>query len=386
VKKVICGGLLMLAVFILSGCNEGFPDEEMHFGIEEKVRPYAVIVEPPEAAPGETVQVTLLARVPDLNELDISWKVALDYSSGMYETDQVERNYVVPQVPFGVVDGDGFFTQSFLWTVPDSALLVTSDIPEVLVDPVMVHLAEELIGPAAGSPPTRTAVDAWLKSITPEEVASMGLEGRMAIWALADRFASQVRFRTTLQTERIIDVTRNLTVRHTGRLFGPNTNVNPLICDFNVMAVEKEDATQNDLHNSAVPKTVYHFFDSCDRLSTHLEIPFHEDWTYYLTVLFTIQDYSPPFDPSLTVAEGRRFNWYYYRQDKPLSGHQFFATENGDEAEMYDLDGETRIMPDGVGSTFRVVTVGRDHRYEWVMYNATPGVVAAEGVVEFVAP
>ena len=74
-KKVIFGVLLMLSAFLLSSCTEGFPDEEMHFGIEDKVRPYAVIIEPPEAAPGDVVEVTFLARVPDQSDLDITWHI-----------------------------------------------------------------------------------------------------------------------------------------------------------------------------------------------------------------------------------------------------------------------------------------------------------------------
>lgn len=386
VKKIIFGVLLMLSAFLLSSCTEGFPDEEMHFGIEDKVRPYAVIIEPPEAAPGDVVEVTFLARVPDQSDLDITWKVALDFSNGIYETDEVEDNFVSPNVPLAVVDADGFLTQTFTWQIPDDALLLSSDIPEVLVDPATVFLAEELLGSAGRPVPTKGDVNSWLSNLTDNDVDNMSEEKRLATWALADRFASQIRFRCALQTERAIDVTRNLTIRHTARLNGPNANINPHLQFFEVVALEVEDAVESDLFNPEIPQTVYPFFRSGSLLSRDVQVPLHENWTYYLNVSFTIQNYTPPFDPYLTVAEARSHRWYYYRQDDPRSEHQFLVTEDGDETEMFNLEETVRIMPDGVGSTFRVVTVGRDPRFEWVSYNAVPGLVAEEGTVEFVEP
>jgi len=386
VKHLTPAVLLTLALASLSGCGDGFPDEEMHFGLEDKARPFAVVIEPPEAAPGETVTVTLLAQTPDPDELDITWRVALDYDLGLYETDEVERNYRDLPSPLFTADQDGFVSQTFAWTVPDSALLYSSALPEVLTDPAMVFLAEELIGEAAGSPPTRSAVDAWLKARTPAELALMDPLEREAVWALADRFACQVRFRGTLHTGRVIDVTRNLTIRHTGRLHGPNANANAQVMEFTVGAVEKIDATKEDLLDPNLVVHWYNFILWGERVADRRRVPIHDDWTYYVRVRYSPQDYTSPFDPTLIVSEGTRYNWYYYRQDAPQSGHPLFLTEDGDAAEMWDLGKDSRIQPDGPGSTFRLVTAVRDFRDDWVMYHAVSGTGVEEGIVEFVSP
>jgi hypothetical protein len=386
VKYLSYAIVVIIAGIGLSGCADGFPDEEMHFGIEDKVRPYAVLIEPAEAAPGETVQVTLLARAPEPDELDITWRVALDFNRGLYETDEVERNYRDLEVALPVADEDGFLTQTFNWVVPDSALLVSSSLPEILEDPAMVLLAEGLIGPAAGSPPTKSAVDAWLKALTPADLEAMDPMQREATWALADRFACQVRFRTTLLTGRVIDVTRNLTIRHTRRLAGPNTNHNARVTQLTVAAVEKENATRDDLVDPAVPKTNYPFITDGNRVADRVQVPRNNQWTYYLRTEFVREEYSSPFDPTIMVTESSRYQWYYYRQDQPTSGHQFFVNEDGEEAEMWDLDEDARIMPAAVGSVFRIVASVRDSREDWVMYNAVPGSGVEEGIVEFVAP
>lgn len=375
-------GLLWLA-----GCGEGFPDEEMHLGLEQKTRPFTVVVDPPEAAPGQTVQVTLLARTPWPDELDITWRVALDYDLGLYEVDEVERNFRDLEAPLPEADEDGFLTQTFTWTVPDSVLLQTSALPDVLDDPVMVVLAEALLGPEASSPPTRAEVDAWLKSLAAADMAALSPEERQAVWALADRFACQVRLRAALRDDLVLDVTRNLTIRHTARLQGPNANTNARVRDFAVVALAKRDAPESDIGNSSVEQTLYRFLDQDgEMVADRVQVPLHENWTYYLTTDFDSQHYTSPFDPSLVLPEDGTHRWYYYRQDAPGSGHQFFVTEDGDEAQMWDLDERARIMPAGAGSVFRVVSVIRDARSEWVMYHAVPGTGFAEGVVEFVAP
>lgn len=385
-NKIIMSLLLLPILAGLNACSDGFPDEEMHFGIEDKVRPYAVIIEPPEAAPGDTVQVTLLAQTPHPDELDISWRVALDYSIGLYETDEVERNYRGIDVPFPETDADGFMTQTFQWVVPDSALLFSSDIPEILDDPAMVFLAEELMGPEAGSPPTKSAVNAWLGALTWDDMNDMSSQEREATWALADRFACQVRFRAVLRTGATVDVTRNLTIRYTNKLEGDNTNTNSLVRHLYVVAVEKQDAIMEDLYDENIPQLGYFFIGVYERQNDQVQVPYHADWTYFMVNRFTVQYYTPPFDPTLVVWESTINHWYYYRQDQPLSDHHFFVEEDGGDAEMNDLDGIVRIMPDGVGSIFRVVATVRDLRYEWITYNAVPGQVAEEGIVEFVAP
>ncbi len=385
-KVILWGIVLLSAVAGLSACTDGFPDEQMHLGNEDKVRPFAVIIDPPDVAPGDTVQVSLLAQISDPDALDITWRVALDYSDGLYQADEIERNYRDIEVPFPVTDEDGFLKHTFQWVVPDSAILWASDIPEVLDDPAMVLLAEELIGPEAGSPPTKSAVNAWLNELTPQDFIDMSPLEQEATWALADRFAIQVRFRAALRTDRMVDVTRNLTIRYTRKFSGPNTNENEDIRHYFVVAVEKENAPVEDIYNEDIPQTGHFFISNANRISDLVQVPYHATWTYYMVSLYTVQSYFAPFDPGVEITEGTLDQWYYYRQDQPFSDHQFFVDEDGDGVEMFELDAVVRIMPDGAGSRFRVVASLRDHRLDWVSYNAAPGQVVEEGIVEFVAP
>lgn len=378
--------VLLLATLLVAGCGDNFPDEEMHLGLEDKVRPYAIQLDRPDAAPGDPVVVTLLAQTPDPDELDVSWQVALDFDRGLYEADEVERRIV--EIPAGLptADADGFLTDDFTWNVPDSVLLWSSAIPEVLTDPATVALAEQLIGPAAGSPPRKSAVDAWLRALDAPDVQAMDPELREAVWALADRFACQVRLRATLRTDITVDVTRNLTVRHTRRLGGPNTNANARIVRFGVVALNKRDAERDDIDDPGVEQTLYEFVRDGVTLTDRVQVPVRSGWTYYAVAGFAGDEYTSPFDYAGILQETGEFRWYYYRQDAPRAGHHLFVKEDGEEAEMWDLDAEARMKPPGAGAVYRLVVVVRDERPEWRSYHAVPGSDVSTGIVEFVSP
>lgn len=379
--------LLPMLAGLLAGCGEGFPDQEMHLGLDDKVRPYAVLIEPPEASPGDTVRVTLQARAPQPDELDITWRVALDYSLGLYGVDEVERNLRPLAPPPPVVDEDGFLTQTFAWVVPDSALLYSSAVPAVIEDPSLAVLGGLLAGAGFGLPPRKDEADAWLRTLDAEEVRAMEPATRQATRGLTDRFACAVRFRATLRTDVVVEVTRNLTIRHTRRLEGPNLNRNPTLRYWNLAAIEKRDAGEGDLTDPDLTVHRLLFLDmNGARVADVITVPFHDDWTYYLTASSSGDEYTSPWNPEFVTTELARYRWYYYRQDAPTAAHQFFVTDEGDEAEMWNLTGSVRIVPDGVGSTFRVVTVVRDYRDEWESFQASPGMALAEGVVAFTSP
>jgi hypothetical protein len=277
-------------------------------------------------------------------------------------------------------------TQTFTFTIPDSVHLWTSAIPDVLVDETMIALAEHLIGPAAGSPPRKEAVDAWLKDLTPADLAAMDPADAQAALALADRFACHVRFRARLRTDITVDVTRNVTVRHTRRLGGANTNENAEVVDFGVVALDKRDAKPKDIDDPGVARTWYRFVENGVRVADRVDVPVDGNWTYYASVRFAPEYFTSPYEYEEPIPESGSYRWYYFRQDAPRSGHHFYVNEDGEETEMYELDEDARIMPAGAGSRFRLVAVVRDERPDWELYHATNGSAAVEGVVAFVDP
>ncbi len=364
----------MLALFC--GCGEGFPDEEMHLGLEDKLRPYAVVCEPPEAAPGETVTVTLRYHALRPAAVDPSWRVVLDYDEGLYEADETERRHVVlAGLPAPTADAQGFAVQSFTYTVPDSALLWSSAIPAVLTDEVMVALTTAL-----GLPPAKDAVAAYLADLTGDDLAAMPSEQAAAVQRLADVFAVQLRLRATLVDGLTVDVTRNLTVRHSRRLGSSNANANAAIDRFVVGSVPIVDLDLDQLADHAEEITWHEF-------NAHGEAHVVVDpgRTYFARVRFAPESYTSPYDLARDLVEQGNYRWFYYRLDAPGSGHQLLADDEGEEAESWDLDEDVRLLPPGGESRFRLTAVVRDERVEWARYHAVPGQSVVTGEVVFEA-
>ncbi|PID78656.1 hypothetical protein CSB20_14080 [bacterium DOLZORAL124_64_63] len=371
--------LLPLTPLLLTACSDSFPDEEMHLGLEDKIRPYAITLEPPEASPGETVQVTLHAHVPPGKSVDIHWQVALDYDNGLYEADEIERQVLpVGQNAQSAYSGT-MLRQWFTWTVPDSVARVSSAVPDVLTDPVLVALAQLVVGPDAGDPPTRAGVETWLASRDPSVPLSPEEE------ALVDRFSCAVRFRATMETrDRAVDVTRNLTVRHSRRLGSTQVNTNNTENSRLVVALEKADARSADLEDPAVVAHEYPLVPAQPPVPQ--TIPFHPDWTYFLVESFALQDYNAPFEPGLVVSEELEGRWYYYRHDDPAAPEAFLRNDEGEEPEMWELDYPIILAPAGPDTRYFLVSVMRDLRRDWVQYFLTPGASVYPSEIQFVTP
>jgi hypothetical protein len=370
------------ALALLTGCGEGFPDEEMHLGLEDKIRPYAVVCEPPEAAPGETVAVTLRYFAPRPAAVVPAWRVVLDYDQGLYEADETERRHAeLGALPAPVADGQGFVTQSFAYTVPDSTLLWSSGIPEVLTDEVMLALTE-----AAGLPPSKGAVAAYLAALTSDDLAAMDPAARGVAQRLADVFACQIRLRATLADGMTVDVTRNLTVRHSRRLGSANANANAAITRFVIGSVPVVDLDLGQLEAHAAEITWHEFDGTSPEGLPEARVPADPGRTYFARVRFMPELYTSPYDAARALEEQGTYRWFTFRLDAPGSGHRLLANDAGEAAEMWDLDEDVRLLPPGGASRFRLATVVRDERIEWARYHAVPGQNVAEGVVVFTAP
>jgi len=379
--------IVLFMPLLLTGCGDSYPDEEMHLGIEDKTRPYSITLDPPEVLPGETVTVTLEYHAARPGQVEESWRVALDYAFGPYEVDEVERRLVaLDDVPAPVVDDQDFMTQTFEYTVPDSVILWSTGIPEVITDAGMLMLIDYLISDQVSDPPLKTEVDQWFRSLTDDDLAAMDPQELMAAQRLADLFACQVRFRVTLDANMTVDVTRNLTVRYSGKLASGNVNANAEITRFAVGMLDKVDIDVSDLDEHEDDIVWFEFDGTSENGWPEARVPNHgNSHTYFIRVRFAPEEYTSPFELDRMLEEQGEYFWYYYRLDAPGSGHYLYADEEGEETEMFELDEDVRLLPPGGNSSYRLVSVVRDVRSEWQQYYATPGATVTVGEVVFEA-
>ena len=360
----------------LTGCSDDFAGEEMRLGTEDKIRPLGVILDPPEAAPGETVEVTLHWYDPRPAATTVAWRVALEYDPGFYGVDPVERRFVdlprAGELPVSTTDqGDGFFFQRFAFTVPDSVILWAPNLASLQDDDLIAELAAVMTPWVDPSP---NAWDEFLGGLDADDLAAMDAGTAQVIRTMADLFAAQIRFRATLEHGATVEVTRNLTVRYSAALGSPNTNESPRIEDWSVVGIPGEDILWSERAQYGDQLEWIPIAEG-DVVSAEVTLAAQPEWTYYLVCESAPQRYTSPYPPAGELDELLSYRWFRFRADDPASEAPFFVRDDGDEADSFDLDEAVRIEPVmGNGPTrYRVCLVIRDERPEWARYQATPG-------------
>lgn len=205
--------ILFLAVMaLLTACTD-FPSRYENID-GNKVRPLAIICEPPEAAPGDTVRISLVCKSEKAYSL--RWKVVLDYGYDLYGRDIIERH---------IVELNSTDT-SFLYVIPDSALLYNTFLRQTFS-----------LDTAASMGLTLEEADALLKIL--DSVPD-------TLLPLIDNFGCKLKLYAEIQSDVEIEAYRYLTVRYSSRFNSPVTNRNPVISWVGLYKVKGKNLNSPD--------------------------------------------------------------------------------------------------------------------------------------------
>lgn len=377
--------------FVLTGCSDGFLTEEMDLDGESTPRPIGIVVEPPEAAPGETVTVSYVWHQPDgatVGASDVAWRIALEYETGQYGPDRIERR-VVTLPPAGVPEelGDGFLRQTFTYTLPDSVLHWAPAWASLSADPLFTAVVDALL-PGVPAGRRQAELADLLLGLSIDDLAGLSPAERDVVMAAADLFGAHVRFHARMVDGIDLDVARTITVRHGGRLGSPNRNGNARLASWSVVGIPRDDADWDD--HDAPPSTWESYPIVGTGRSAGVEpglgaarvgeevpvvvVPRQAGWTYYLVLEALPETHRSPFSGT-TLPETHSQRWYWATPPGSPADHILFVDDDGEETDMGALDETVRLeVPPGSGPTrFRVAVALRDHRPEWERYNASPG-------------
>ena len=247
-------GLLLLAV----SCTN-FPTPFENIEEAQKLRPFAVVCDPPESAPGDTVSVRLYYYNPPGDQPSIHWQISLDYGIDLhgsdFEKDTVSLDSMM--LPGSTPDG-------FRFRVPDSVLLNSTQLGEMASNPSInpLHLAIPVI-------------DSLLRTAAQTGIATPQL------LALADNFSCKLKLRAKMQADISLDVTMLLRVRYSNKLESPNVNVNPTLRWMGIIKVPKANFTAIDSISSSGYALQY-LFNSVHPDSVHDTVTIDSGFTYFV--------------------------------------------------------------------------------------------------------
>ncbi|MFH1843035.1 MAG: hypothetical protein ABIF77_07480, partial [bacterium] len=349
-------------------------------------RPFAIVCEPPDAAPGETVTVTLHCYEPQPSAGEVSWMLVLDYNEDLYGEQAVERRIIdldqLATIDDMVYDNEGLGTLTFEFVVPQNTLLVTSALEDRFTEP-LPDAVRQLFQPAHADYLTRAEIDGFLARVDP---AALDPESLAWVQSVSDRFACQIRLRASLRSGIDLTVTKNLTVRYSSRLGSDNVNQNPTVNWVAVLAVHHSDLEDPDDIGRYVVDTTYVYHRDPARQDT-TPIAVDRNLTYYLQVDHDPVPYLSPLGNLQT--EDHDYNWYFARLYSSNSDRNFYLNETGDDKpDIGELEEIVRFdpPPGPDAKQVRVFVVVRDYRLEWYQYNFVPGAAYVTVPVAFTFP
>jgi hypothetical protein len=220
----------MYAVILALLACTPFPDKYENIVEGQKMRPFGIVCEPPEAAPGDTVTVRLFCYIPPAESPAIHWQVALDYGNDIYGAEYSRRKVSLDSLmlPGGRPD-------NFQFVVPESALLYSSETSLLLQDTVYnsnrysVAAIDSILKQAA---PSREIPAA---ALLPPPLDQMPDLPELVV----DNIACRLQVIAQLRAGISLDVTKLLRVRYSRSFNTSNINKNPVINWMGIVAVRR---------------------------------------------------------------------------------------------------------------------------------------------------
>ncbi len=235
---------IILAAAIMVGCAD-FPEKYDNVIEGQKIRPFAIVLDPPEAAPGDTVHVILKMYDAD-KEYNVDWELGLEYQIDNYDALPVV-NYVLNMEEENMLINQSENGLEFSFVVPtgnQNPLLLSSILPQVI-------LQEEDVDGDVKSQLGNIGVDVNGGDISREDLVeafenNQSLPNELS--PLVDNMVALVQLRAKVRSPGFsLDVTKNLSIRYSNRLesgdFISNVNENPVIDSIAIIRVYHKDIT-----------------------------------------------------------------------------------------------------------------------------------------------
>jgi hypothetical protein len=290
-------GFTLGALLAFVSCTN-FPTPFENVVAGQKIRPFAVVCDQPEAAPGDTVSVRLYYYDPPGDHPAIHWLVSLDYGTdlrgGQFENHVVNLDSMM--LPGSAPD-------SFRFRVPDSMFFYSTQISELVGNPHIntMHL-------------TIAAVDSLLRT------AARAHSSSPQLLALADNFSCRLRLRAQMRSTISVDVTMLLQIRYSSRLKSPAVHENPVIGWMGILKVPSDKYTSID-SLAGTGATLQYLFNGAHPDSVRDTVVIDSGFTYFVSAdseggYGQIYQYLSLSDNSMALdTERHNYSWLFSNLD-----------------------------------------------------------------------
>ncbi|OGS37115.1 MAG: hypothetical protein A2293_12975 [Elusimicrobia bacterium RIFOXYB2_FULL_49_7] len=226
-KKIV--SILSSATVFLMGCSN-FPTTYENVD-GSKTRPLAIVCEPPEAAPGDSVSLSLLCKFKPGSSRTITWTIYYDYGTDLYGNEI----FLSQSKRLSTVAGTDTLVK---FRLPDSALFYST-----LLKNTIKGIDTSL---------TMADADNMFKTLS---LMSPPLTDSMK--NMVNNFASQVKIVAHIYGDVDVMVEKLFTIRYTCKLDSLQTNQNPCIRWLKVYTLTGKDMQDPDSIPTHTEKVQY---------------------------------------------------------------------------------------------------------------------------------
>ncbi len=341
--KVRVGKIIFLTCLAALGvlnCS-GFPSKYENVDLT-KTRPFAIICEPPDASPGDTVRVRFECYTA-VDSPQLEWEAVLDGASDLYG--QILKEGRVVDLDSLMLPGSTPY--DFRFVVPDSILLYNSAL-NAMLGPQLSRI-DSLLKEHRGSPETLP----------------------VSMVDFVDQIACRIKLTVNVSAEFELEVFKYLLVRYSRAYGSVNSNRNPEINWVGVVRVEKSNLSDPDSIPS-YPHTFQYLYNSLDSALVDDTVLIDTGCSYFVVADSgingsdsSIQSYryysfiDSTFKPGV---EELYFDWFYTNLD-------YTSGMIMDSLILFQSDRSrhiVRMLPpvDTTMHRFKLTTVVRDARIE----------------------
>lgn len=339
---------------LFAGCAE-FPETYENVIADGNIRPFAIVLDPPEAAPGDTVQAAL--KLYDAGKAyTVRWSLALKFQikQGVTGSSFPTASEWVELDSGSLVTGSASDGLSLGFVIPDgerNPLRLSSYVPSLFPESDLSAEEKSLlqglgIESTAGGIPR----DTLLAALASRRSLPNGLA------PLVDGFLAVLQIKAHVASPGFsVMVTKNLTVRYSNRLAAgahlSNVNANPRLDSLGFIRVQAAGVTDFDEIREHASDTVFFAASRGEEAARAFDtLKIEPGFSYFLIASgATGQAYRSP--EGLRHEEQLAYQWFYTDLDAPgMAGSELIGIKKGGRP----LDGP--VVP------IRVPAPGKSHR------------------------
>jgi hypothetical protein len=367
--------IFAMAAGLLMSCAD-FPETYENVIEGQKIRPFATVLNPPEAAPGDTVEVFLHLYDAD-KEYSAEWTLQLDYTVDNYAyLSSAGKNLNLDSMKIPIPDSDADGRLHFRFVVPrgeHNPFYHSPLVPEIQVPAGEISSETRELLESSG-------IEVAEKGLTSRSLVEY-LDERETVPAefapLANEMIALIRLNAKIKSEDFeLDVDKRLTVRYSNRLeSGGSINSNPALNSIGIITVKKKGINEPEKISGFEADTQY-FSTNAASLNSGDPLPvdtflIKKDWSYFLIADTggAAQRYVSP--SGKTHSEHLFYQWFYTNLDETGADWDELI-EVGDGDSDPSLPVVTLKVPKDRGmKNFMIrVSVG-DWRPEWALLSST---------------